>query len=110
MYWWLRAALAPLVLLNMAFSGILQARRPSAYHDAPPNSGLSVFKALPRLDPARHPWSGYLRFPTLRLGPRTAPKGSHMTAARQAQDVAPTRLGKASCDAEATRAWASARR
>ena len=33
-YWWLRAALAPLVLLNMAFSGILQARRPSPYHDA----------------------------------------------------------------------------
>lgn len=27
-YWWLRAALAPLVLLNMAFSGILQASPP----------------------------------------------------------------------------------
>ncbi len=25
-YWWLRAGLAPLVLLNMALSGILQAR------------------------------------------------------------------------------------
>ena len=42
MYWWLRAALAPLVLLNMAFSGILQAS-PSALRDAPLNTGLSAY-------------------------------------------------------------------
>ena len=28
-YWWLRAALAPLTLLNMALSGILQVRLPN---------------------------------------------------------------------------------
>ena len=64
-YWWLRAALAPLVLLNMAFSGILQARRPSAYHDALPlESGLSDGKAwaLPRLSPTLHPRPGPLGF------------------------------------------------
>lgn len=69
-YWWLRAALAPLVLLNMAFSGILQARPPSACHGVPPNSGLSVGKAwaLPHFNPTRHPRSEYLGFPTLRIG------------------------------------------
>jgi hypothetical protein len=30
-YWWLRAGLAPLVLLNMALSGILQARHLSLH-------------------------------------------------------------------------------
>ena len=58
MYWWLRAALAPLVLLNMAFSGILQARRSSAYHDALPlESGLSDGKAwaLPHLKHSASP-------------------------------------------------------
>ena len=39
-YWWLRAALAPLVLLNMAFSGILQvSSHPIVY--MPPAGALS---------------------------------------------------------------------
>lgn len=38
-YWWLRAALAPLVLLNMAFSGILQVSPHSMYM---PPAGASL--------------------------------------------------------------------